>query len=162
MIAEYLPATTKLLSKRLEPAGVVQRATVWILSRLGASRWYRLNSAKLEWLAWRRFEGFDGVLHFLWADRDWGFLDLLRDRRRLRICATFHCSPDTLEEVLHFPARLRALDAIILVSEAQRPFFLAQGVRPHRIYVIHHGVDTKFFCPGPPRPAPRPSNASAP
>jgi glycosyltransferase involved in cell wall biosynthesis len=48
------------------------------------------------------------------------------------------------------PALLQRLDAVILMSEVQRPFFESHGVSPHRIHVVHHGVDCDFFRPAEP------------
>ena len=46
--------------------------------------------------------------------------------------------------------RLHNFDAVILMSETQRPFFLEAGVPDAKIHVVLHGVDTEFFVPGPP------------
>jgi glycosyltransferase involved in cell wall biosynthesis len=92
--------------------------------------------------------GFRGVIHFMWAERDWGFLDRVSaNNPELALCATFHCCPDTFSEVIKAPKRLLAFSAIILMSEVQRPFFLLHGVPDHRIHVVPHGIDSQFFSP---------------
>jgi glycosyltransferase involved in cell wall biosynthesis len=47
---------------------------------------------------------------------------------------------------------LRGFDAIILMSRTQEPFFLKAGVKPERIHVVRHGVDTAYFRPAAPGP----------
>jgi glycosyltransferase involved in cell wall biosynthesis len=147
LLADYLQGAEQIKTNRAEPKGLLQRATVSLLTRLSFTRWYRLGSAQLEWQAWRRLTTFEGVVHVLWADRDLGFIDLLRDKKRHRLCTTFHCSPETLSQNIHFPSRLNGMDAIILMSESQRTFFEAHGVSSDRTHVVLHGVDTQFFRP---------------
>lgn len=55
-----------------------------------------------------------------------------------RNVATFHQPPALAEQVVHGPS-LRLLDAIVLMSSAQVPFF-ATFAPPERIHVIPHGV----------------------
>jgi glycosyltransferase involved in cell wall biosynthesis len=84
----------------------------------------------------------------MWADQDFGFLDLLMNRARNPLVGTFHCCPGDLPQVIRFPSRLREFAALILMSECQRPFFLEAGVAAERIHVVLHGVDTEHFIPG--------------
>jgi glycosyltransferase involved in cell wall biosynthesis len=107
---------------------------------------------RVELRAWREIRsGFAGLVHFMWAERDWGFLDLLPGSNRLALCATFHSCPDTLQEIVSNPSRLQKLSAIILMSEIQRPFFLSHGVSADRIHVIRHGIDCSHFSTASPR-----------
>jgi glycosyltransferase involved in cell wall biosynthesis len=92
--------------------------------------------------------GFSGIVHSMWTDHDLGFLDLLLDRRRHRLVGSFHNCSDTFADTIRFPRRLRRFDAIIIMSERQRRFFLDAGVWPERIHVVLHGVDTGYFTPG--------------
>jgi len=150
-LAAYLPDAQRISEHRSAPRGILQRATVSVLSRLAVTNWYQLSSAALEWRAWQRGRRFDGIFHMMWADRDWGFLDLVLNRRRHRLCGTFHGCPDSLPDTLHFRSRFSSLDAVILMSEVQRDFFQTNGVPAEKIHVVHHGVDTTFFTPGPAR-----------
>lgn len=147
VLAEYLKGAERITAFRASPRGLFRRAIVGVVNRFSFTRWYWQSSAEMEWKAWRRLRDFSGIIHVMWADRDLGFLDLLLDRYRHRLCATFHSCPDTLSENIHFPSRLLNLDAAIMMSEIQRPFFEAHGMPPDRIHVIHHGVDTQFFHP---------------
>jgi len=154
-LADYMTDSERLTTRRLEPKGFLERVAVGVLSRLSFTRWYAWGSAELEWKALRRLRNFKGIIHMLWADRDLGFIDLLRDKKRHRFCATFHGDPDTLSKSVHFPSRLHGFDAIIIVSEVQRKFFEAHGISSNRIHLVRHGVDTKFFRP----PSKRPTDA---
>jgi glycosyltransferase involved in cell wall biosynthesis len=109
-----------------------------------------MGSLKVELRAWRLIQtGFTGLIHFMWADRDWGFLDQIPTRSQPVLCATFHSCPDTLGEIIRNTTRLKTFAAIILMSEVQRPFFESNGVLAERIHVIPHGVDCAYFSPAP-------------
>ena len=61
--------------------GIPGRAAVRILSRLAASRWYTLTSLAAEWRTWRAWRsGRWRLIHFMWGERDLGFLDLVARR----------------------------------------------------------------------------------
>jgi glycosyltransferase involved in cell wall biosynthesis len=147
-LAQYVPSSKLIAERRTEPRNAIERLAVGTLRRAALSRWYRLPSLSVEWLAWRTIRsGFRGLVHFMWAERDWGFLDLLLGNREVPLCATFHTSPDILSEIIPNTDRLRKLSAVILMSETQRQFFLLNGVSSERIHIVHHGVDCNYFCP---------------
>jgi glycosyltransferase involved in cell wall biosynthesis len=133
---------------RCEPSNPGERLKVGIVRRIAQSRWYRTASMHVEWRAWQAARsGFVELTHMMWADRDWGFLDLLPGSGRSALCATFHAYPDILPEVISSSSRLRNLAAVILMSDVQREFFQSRGVPSDRIHVVHHGVDCRFFNP---------------
>ncbi|MBW6398618.1 glycosyltransferase [Roseomonas sp. HJA6] len=70
--------------------------------------------------------------------------------KRPAMAATFHQPAAVLGRMLN-ASLLGALDAVILLCEAQRPAF-ADHVDPARIHVVPHGIDTDFFTPGPRAP----------
>lgn len=147
-LARYIPCSKLIAERRTEPRNAIERLAVGALRRAALSRWYRLPSLSVEWLAWRAVRsGFRGLVHFMWAERDWGFLDLLLSNRKMPLCATFHTSPDILSEIIPNTNRLRKLSAVILMSETQRQFFLVHGVSSERIHLIRHGVDCSYFHP---------------
>jgi glycosyltransferase involved in cell wall biosynthesis len=151
-LAGHIPDSRLVQTLRREPQGVLERAAVGVLSRLAFTRMYRLSSLEIEWRAWAlaRKTHFD-LIHMMWADRDWGFLDQALGRSRPALCATFHSPPDLLPFALRGARRLKELEAVILMSNAQRPFFESCDVPPERIHVVHHGIDCDFFTPGPMR-----------
>lgn len=67
--------------------------------------------------------------------------------RRPAMAATFH-QPPALLAGLADPASLRALDAVVVLCEAQRAA-LAPLLPEGRVHVVPHGIDTGFFTPGP-------------
>ncbi len=148
LLADYVPGAKLLHAPRADPRGA-RLLFARIARRFAFSRWYLGGSATLEWQAFRELrKGFEGVVHSMWADHDLGYLDLVLNSKRHRLCGTFHNCPDDFPRTIRFPSRLRNFDAIILMSECQRPFFLRAGVRDERIHVVLHGVDTEYFAPG--------------
>jgi glycosyltransferase involved in cell wall biosynthesis len=118
------------------------------LSRLSGSRWYRMSSFRAEREAIRRFRRQRiNLIHYLWADRDWGYIDLCPTNFRPSLCATFHGCPDDFHEIVNHKHRLKNFSAIILVSETQRDFFANSGFPTDRLFVIPHGVDCEYFQP---------------
>jgi glycosyltransferase involved in cell wall biosynthesis len=152
-LVNFVPGSVLIANRRSEPNGVFERVVTAFLSKSAFSRWYRLSSFDVEWRAWRAIcgGGFSGLVHFMWAERDWGFLDLFPGSHKAPLCATFHCCPDNLPLVVPNSNRLSRLSAVILMSEIQKPYFLSHGVEPDKIHVIHHGVDCRYFYPLPVR-----------
>lgn len=147
-LAEYVPGAEFIHAPRLDPRREPARFLARVARRFAFSRWYLGGSAALEWKTLRRMmHRFAGVVHSMWADHDLGYIDLLTDRKRVKFCGTFHNCPDDFEHTLRFPGRVRKFDAVILMSECQRAFFLDAGVPEHKIHVVLHGVDTDYFVP---------------
>jgi glycosyltransferase involved in cell wall biosynthesis len=148
-LSGHITRSTLIHEIRTDPRRVGERALVKLVDTFSASSWYRLASLKLEYRALRAMQaGFKGLIHLMWAERDWGFLDRLPMRRwDTALCGTFHTCPDTLPEVVRAPERLKNFSALILMSEVQRPFFQSLGVPQDRIHVVHHGIDCEFFSP---------------
>jgi glycosyltransferase involved in cell wall biosynthesis len=148
-LAHYVPGAEFLTVPREQPKGGLPLFSARVARRLAFSRWYIGGSAALEWKAVKRLrKGFDGVVHSMWADHDLGFLDLVLNKKRHKFCGTFHNCSDDFQHTIRFPSRLRNFDAVILMSETQRPFFLQAGVPDEKIHVVLHGVDTEYFIPG--------------
>lgn len=92
-------------------------------------------------MIWRR----GAIYHFLYGDTDVCLLGWAGRLTGNFVVATFHEPPDILATLVD--RRLaRSLNAVVLVSKSQRPFFenLMAG---ERIFVAPHGVDTSFFHP---------------
>ena len=146
-LATYVPGAERLEVQRQTSTGPV-RVVRYALSRYALTNWYQLSSAQLECRAWSRLRnGFQGIVHHLWADSDWGFLDRFADPRKHILCGTFHGAADTLAENIRTADRLKRLNAVIVMSNAQREFFMERGVTESKIFMIPHGVDTRFFRP---------------
>ncbi|WP_164937551.1 glycosyltransferase family 4 protein [Bradyrhizobium guangxiense] len=144
-LAKHVPHAALLRNRRREPRTVVERAAQRWINQFTGSSWYRFSSVEPELRAWLQCQtGFEGLVHFLWGERDWGVIDRLPSMRRPKVCATFHACTDTLPDTLR-ANRLRSLDGIILMSETQREFFLNRGVDNEKIEVIPHGIDLSYF-----------------
>lgn len=149
-LAQYVPRAEILTAERRDPAGGAALFFARVARRFAFSRWYLGGSAELEWKAARRlWQGFDGVVHSMWADHDLGYLDFLLDKSRHKLCGTFHNCSDDFQHTVRFPGRLWKFDAVILMSETQRAFFHDAGVPDKKIHVVLHGVDTGYFVPAP-------------
>lgn len=110
--------------------------------------WHNFNDLLAETATFQL--GFDGkvdVVHFLDGEHSGSYLPKLPRQRMqgLKVIASFHQPPELAEKVICGES-LRHLDAVILVSPSQVPYF-RRFVPPERIHVILHGVDTKFFRP---------------
>jgi len=148
-LAEHFPGARFLHTIRADPPGGLPLLGARVARRVSFSRWYLGGCFALEMEAWRNLRaGFAGIVHSMWADHDLGFLDLLLDPKRHRLVGSFHNCDDTFVHTIRFPRRLRRFNAIILMSETQRRFFLDAGVWPERIHVVPHGVDTSYYKPG--------------
>lgn len=89
------------------------------------------------------------LYHVLYGDRDALVVPHAFSARGHRLLASFHLPPS---EMAHSDYRwVRKIDAAILVSNTQRPFF-ERLLPSERIFVVQHGVDTSFFHPGRDRP----------
>ncbi|CAH0231111.1 glycosyltransferase [Roseomonas sp. CECT 9278] len=75
---------------------------------------------------------------------------LFQGGRRPAMAATFHQPPALLAGMVN-PALLAALDAVVVLCEAQRSA-LAGLLPPERLHVIPHGIDAGFFTPAPQAP----------
>ena len=148
-LSGHIPRSKLIHEIRTDPRRLGERALVKLLDTFSASSWYRVASLRLEYRALRAMQaGFKGLIHLMWAERDWGFIDRLPMHRwGTALCGTFHTNPDTLAEVVKASERLRKFSALILMSEVQRPFFASAGVPHDRIHVVHHGIDCEFFSP---------------
>ena len=147
-LAEHVPGAEFLSTERGEPRSGLPLFFSRAARRFAFTRWYLGGNAVLEWKAVRRlWKGFDGVVHSMWADHDLGYIDLFLDKRRHKFCGTFHNCSDDFRHTIRYRSRLRNFDAVILVSETQRTFFLEAGVPDEKIHVVLLGVDAEYFVP---------------
>ena len=89
----------------------------------------------------------DRLYHVLYGDRDLWLLGKVSGWCGAPLVASFHKPPSVLERYLDRHRRVvRGLDAAVLVSESQRPYFEAL-LPAERVHVVPHGVDAEFFAP---------------
>ncbi len=146
ILNEYLRNSVVVHRRRAVCRNLLGRGVQVALRLFSVSQWYSLSSATLEYSGWRQLNR-TSLIHLLWGDRDWGFLDLLLNPSKNALLATFHACPDDFAATVSRSGRLKNLAAVILMSEVQRENFLKAGMRPDRIHVIQHGIDPKHFVP---------------
>ena len=154
LIAEYVPGSLQIFTPRREPTQPLRLFAIRLLRRLAFTRWYSGGSFAMERQIWQytharrdHDQASPSPVHLLWCDRDLGFLDHFLDLRRHPLIGTFHQCVDELPRIIRRPSALRKFASIILMSETQRPYFLAHGVPSERLHCILHGVDTAHFTP---------------
>lgn len=128
------------------------------LARRSGSQWYDRNCALAEleagaaWLARS-----NTLFHFLYGENCVRYLPALTRRSpRNRLVATFHTPGWRMNEVVRERRSLRWLDAVVVMSNSQLPYW-SDVVGPDRVAFVPHGVDTGYF-----RPAAVPGRESGP
>jgi len=84
------------------------------------------------------------LYHVLYGDTDFWLLGHIPRPAGVRLVATFHEPLETLERIGLKERLIRSLDAVILVSESQRPY-CERRWPADRIFVVPLGIDTEFF-----------------
>ena len=149
-LAQYMPEADYLNVFRQAPQKLMARIPTAFNRRLTLVQWSLGASVKLEWMALQKLRRNPRqILHYLWADRDMAYLDLLKWRIGFKIVGTFHNCPDQLVNLFNFPSRLQKIDHFITVSNCQTESLLQNGVPRGKISVVMHGVDTLHFRPQP-------------
>jgi glycosyltransferase involved in cell wall biosynthesis len=84
------------------------------------------------------------LYHAVYGDTDIHILGKVASATGNHLAVTFHEPPKNLEYLNISPELVRTFSAVILVCEAQRPYFETM-VSPPVTYVVPHGIDTSFF-----------------
>jgi glycosyltransferase involved in cell wall biosynthesis len=146
VVGEYMTECRLLRMPRQSHYRLRDRIIGKVIRQFSVSNWYYRSSWALEseGLRLSRQRAFN-LVHYLWGERDLGFPRSWPEKTKK--IATFHLPNSLHGSVIRRPQYLQALDAIVLMSESQMPFFLNAGVPRHRLKVILHGVDTNYFRP---------------
>ena len=148
-LSNYLPEAEFLDVFRQSPRNVFTRFCTAVNRRLTLVSWAWGSSLLLEWKALRRLvKDPRRIVHYLWADRDMAYLDLLKKRLGFKVVGTFHNCPDQMGNLFNFRSRLSSIDHFIVVSSCQVEVLEKKGVPREKISVVLHGVDTRHFRPG--------------
>lgn len=91
------------------------------------------------------------VFHSIKGETDMHNLPRWSRRTDARLAITFHDALDQFGSWSLTPEFLRHVDGIVALCESQRSYFTSR-MAPERVRVVHHGVNTEFFRPGPPKP----------
>lgn len=112
------------------------------------SGWNALLPHVDEWRLSRKIAGNPDIIHFIWAEFASPRHDSWFRRQHRLLVGTYHASARKLPEIIWPNYRaLTILDGITLMSETQKPFFLARGFPAERMEVILHGVVSNYFRP---------------
>lgn len=148
VLADYLPQAEKVTALRQWPKRIEKRLLNRIIRSHAISEWYQLSSIEIEQKISQKIQKSSvDLVHFLWAERDLGYINWLHKKSVPPICCTFHICSDTLPRVIKKRDFIKRLNAVILMSNSQRDFFETCGLDRSRIHVIPHGIDTNFFKP---------------
>ncbi len=148
-LACYFPEGESLYVRRVGPRNLWERLFTAVNRRLTLVSWAWGSSLSLEWIALQRLRrNPNRVVHYLWADRDMAYLDLLKRRMGFKLVGSFHNCPDQLDNLFNCRRRLRAVDHFITVSSCQTECLQSNGVAAGKISVVLHGVDSSYFRPG--------------
>ena len=147
-LAKYISNSKCINALRKWPKRIHSRTLNRIIRTYAISDWYLLSSIEVERRVWQlvQKEQID-LVHFLWAERDLGYISWVYNHNLPPLICTFHICSDSLPKILRHKNLLRKLSAVIIVSETQRQFFESCGLDSSKIYFIPHGIDTNFFKP---------------
>jgi len=110
--------------------------------------WYSKESLKTEIeISKKLILEQENLYHFLYGENSFkltGYVNLLIKKNFL--VSTYHQTPFFFEKQRSVFSFIRTLDAVILISSNQVPFF-ESIIDARKINVIPHGVDTYFFHP---------------
>jgi glycosyltransferase involved in cell wall biosynthesis len=149
IIADELPGE-KITVPRQSPNTLWARLSTRCLRQFAFSNWCVQGSFEIDRQLRQRIQnGFRGIIHYLWCDRDFAFLHRYPKPPGLKLIGTFHQTAEQLNDIIRRPRGLTQFDAIVLMSHTQRQWFLHQGIAAEKLHVIHHGVDTAHFQPPP-------------
>lgn len=124
-----------------------------LIRAVSGTEGYSFAAAALEARTAKRMGRVRGqVFHFLYGEHFCRFAPYLNGWRDNLIVASFHQTPQQLEERLHATGHLGRLAGVVILGENQRVFF-EQHLPKDRIWFVPHGVDTSHFVPLGPRPA---------
>lgn len=120
----------------------------WIKIRSGMP-WYKLPDLSAELYAWRMCaQNQVDTIHFLDGEHCGAFLPRAIKKAglsKIRTVASYH-QPGELLDGLIDPSTLQWLDAIVLMSPSQLPFF-RRYVCEDKLHVILHGTNVDYFHP---------------
>lgn len=136
-------------------ASLAIRGPLRHLVRRKGMGWYKLSDLVAEFDAAKAAAaGRLDLLHYLDGEHSAQYLPRvgrMLSGGRTRLIATYHQPLAMLPGLVRRDV-VRRLDAAILVSDSQRPFF--EGLLPpDRLVVIPHGIDTDIFRPSPEAPS---------
>ena len=112
------------------------------------SPWYGGPQLRREIeIRWRMRRPTGTIYHFLYAENDLRYTALAKWRWNNKIVGSFHQPPEYLEREHETDTTyIRGIDAVVVMSSSQIPFFERYLPR-EKIYHVPHGVDAEHWCP---------------
>ncbi len=148
LLTEYMSEGDLIEVYRGSANTIFERLSDAFCSRISLSRWCRRSSLLMELKALRYIrKQKPDIVHTLWGDRDIGFIDYFKKGYKFKLVCSVHNVASMLDETFNFPKRFKSFDALILMSEVQKPYFEKVGVSPKKIHVVLHGIDCDYFKP---------------
>ena len=141
-----------------QPIGRLSKAMLSLTARWArqsGNQWYNRRTMRAEWAAARAMLAqTPSVVHFLYGENCYRYSGVVRHSwlgTNSRLVATYHTPERRFRELISDGAHISSLDAVVIMSEVQRPIF-AELLDNDRVHFIPHGVDTDYFQPAHSRP----------
>ncbi len=136
------------------PATPTQKAltrTLRPMVRHADATWYNRASLLAEFRTancWLRTNS--RVFHFLYGENVYHYMGRINKRfpKENLLVATYHTPDWRMQELVRNTRRIKELDAVIVMSRSQMPFFQSE-LGEDRVFFVPHGVDTGYFRPAP-------------
>ena len=147
-IAQGLQANPIIPDMRNIPIRIASKLLSPLISGSG-SLWYNRVSMCSEFYAanaWLRNN--NQLFHFLYGENSYRYFGNIRSlwNRQNKLLCTFHTPIWRLREVVQCEKHYRYLDAVVIMSNSQRDYFVEQ-LDSDRVFFVPHGVDTDYFSP---------------
>ncbi len=115
--------------------------------RRSAGAWYNSFALKQELQNIFAFILRSGsIFHFLYGEDGYHYAGYLNPKKTNKIVASFHMPPEKFLRITESIRHLKKLDAAIVLAPNQESLFKTI-VKPERVHLIPHGIDTHFFKP---------------
>jgi glycosyltransferase involved in cell wall biosynthesis len=153
-IIDYVEANTIAPQQTLSlPSRIIARLMRSVIANAGM-QWYDRKEFLCEMQAamrWLKTSG--GLFHFIYGENSYRYLSAIKKWfPKNKIVCTFHTPAERFESLLTKKEHLQAIDAVVVVSNSQKPYF-SNLLDSDNVYFIPHGVDTDVFKPVPKRPS---------
>jgi glycosyltransferase involved in cell wall biosynthesis len=147
-IIDYVDAVTIAPQQKLSlPSRIIARLARNVIANAGM-QWYHREEFICEMQAamrWLKTSG--GLFHFIYGENSYRYLSVIkRWFPKNKIVCTFHTPAERFESLLSKKEHLQAIDAVVVVSNSQKPYF-SNLLNRDNVYFIPHGVDTDVFKP---------------
>ncbi|RYD85912.1 MAG: glycosyltransferase [Verrucomicrobiaceae bacterium] len=146
-LLDFIPECQRVGFPRRDPRRFIPRLLTRLFGLGSASRWYRIGSFRTEIQALVQIiTSPPDVVHVLWGDQDWGYIDRFVPRRTALV-VTLHNTPELLKPSFRRVNALRRVDQFILMSPDQASFLEQLKIPATKWTFVPHGIDIDAFTP---------------